>query len=197
MEILTQIFNILKEFATTINPIPFGVLQQNELGLILRLGKYQRTLKPGFYWKIPLLDKALTCSSAWRIDYFSCSSMTKDHVCISHLEVVCQTANKDAFKRLISFNPDNSNIEDIIRPMIRELVAKCTLAELSDSEVIKGMTDRIFSESKDKIEERGMVIENVEIAGFGLEQPEIWFKNLREFGIQDLAELFINKGNKK
>jgi regulator of protease activity HflC (stomatin/prohibitin superfamily) len=49
-----QLFTKITEFL--LNVPPFKVVLQNEGGVFLRGGKYRKTLKPGFYWKLPLYD---------------------------------------------------------------------------------------------------------------------------------------------
>ncbi len=39
--------------------LPFVVIDPFEAGILLRLGKYRRTLKPGFHWLIPLAEQVL------------------------------------------------------------------------------------------------------------------------------------------
>lgn len=45
--------------------IPWTVLDPYERGVLLRLGRYKRTLSPGFHWKVPFnFDTVLTCNTA-------------------------------------------------------------------------------------------------------------------------------------
>ena len=43
---------------------PLFVVSQFEGGVILRFGRYYRTVGPGLHWKIPLADNAITTSTA-------------------------------------------------------------------------------------------------------------------------------------
>lgn len=40
--------------------IPCKIMSQWEKGILMRLGKYRKTLEPGLVWKIPFVDEVLT-----------------------------------------------------------------------------------------------------------------------------------------
>jgi len=42
---------------------PFEIVLAYEAGIMLRFGRYHATLSPGFYFKIPLVDYAITANS--------------------------------------------------------------------------------------------------------------------------------------
>lgn len=52
MELVSQSWDWLK---------PFEIVLAYEGGVLLRLGKYNKTLSPGLNWKWPLFDYAITC----------------------------------------------------------------------------------------------------------------------------------------
>jgi hypothetical protein len=39
--------------------LPFGIVDANEGGVLLRHGKYQRIVTPGLYWTIPFVDSII------------------------------------------------------------------------------------------------------------------------------------------
>lgn len=63
----------------------FKVVDEYELGIVLRLGKYHRTLQPGFHWILPLaIDRVITSPKTIRTDLLDPQSlMTKDGVEVS------------------------------------------------------------------------------------------------------------------
>lgn len=54
MELLSQIIELVKEFWERI--APYAIVNEYDEAIVLRLGKYKKTLKAGFHWKIPLVD---------------------------------------------------------------------------------------------------------------------------------------------
>lgn len=53
-----RLFDIVIQFLDLFKP--FKVINEFERGVVLRLGKYQRTVEPGFHWILPFnIDKVL------------------------------------------------------------------------------------------------------------------------------------------
>lgn len=48
---LDRLFDFLLQAWTFL--VPWAILEQYQQGVVLRLGKYQRTIGPGFHWLIP------------------------------------------------------------------------------------------------------------------------------------------------
>ena len=47
--------------------VPFEVVHQWELGVLVRLGKTKRGLGPGLRWKVPIIDEIQTSTATWRV----------------------------------------------------------------------------------------------------------------------------------
>src|SRR5574341_556499 len=68
---------------------PFFIVEAWEGGIVLRFGKYNRTVAPGFHWKIPLCEKpyeATTCETTWRSPAQPLT--TKDDISVTIMTVV-------------------------------------------------------------------------------------------------------------
>jgi len=56
--------------------LPWVIVDENEAGVLLRFGRYRYDLYPGFKWKIPIFDRALTANvTSQQID-LPCQSIT-------------------------------------------------------------------------------------------------------------------------
>jgi regulator of protease activity HflC (stomatin/prohibitin superfamily) len=58
---VTQFLQFLTDLLK--NLPPFVIVQPDEVGVLVRCGKLKRTLKGGFYWRIPILDSVRTVPS--------------------------------------------------------------------------------------------------------------------------------------
>lgn len=52
-----RLIDILVQIWTRL--LPFVVVDEFEAGVVLRLGRFHRSLRPGFHWQWPLIERAL------------------------------------------------------------------------------------------------------------------------------------------
>lgn len=55
---------------------PYAVVDAYELAIVLRFGKYQRSVEPGIHWKIPFVDRFLTCNNVSQTINLAAQSIT-------------------------------------------------------------------------------------------------------------------------
>ena len=49
------------------NLLPFGIVNENEMGVEMRGGKYHATLNPGIYWVTPLVNEIMTIETRMQV----------------------------------------------------------------------------------------------------------------------------------
>lgn len=57
---IDQLFSVIQRLWTSL--LPWVVVEEWQGGVILRLGKYSRSVDPGFHWLIPFVDTAVVQS---------------------------------------------------------------------------------------------------------------------------------------
>lgn len=113
---------------------PFFIVEAWEGGIVLRFGKYNRTVGPGFHWKIPLCEKpyeATTCETTWRSPAQPLT--TKDDISVTVMTVVRYQVT-DVKPYLIDIHDQDDVLADRTMGLIRRLVAKSTFRELVEAE---------------------------------------------------------------
>lgn len=61
--------------------LPFQVVSEDCVAILLRFGRYRRDLVPGLIWKLPLADRIMTCDA--RVHFYSTNAhslITRDGV---------------------------------------------------------------------------------------------------------------------
>lgn len=146
MEILSHLFEFLKMF--WYNLMPFTVLNEYEHGVILRFGKFHKSIEAGFNWKIPLADSALYCRNTITTLVMRNQSLTtKDEQQIT-VEAIVKYKISNAKKFLLEVEDSVDAISDITQAKIKDLVMHKTweeVKELQDSEI----KDLVINEVKD------------------------------------------------
>lgn len=144
--LIDKIIDIILEFAREI--VPWTVVNAFSAGIILRWGKYHRTLTPGFYLKIPFADRVY-----------------EDVVLTTTLELPPQTlTTKDGkqvvVKTIIKYDiPDiklfmlsvydaKDAMGDISQGIIKKTIAALNWEECNDNELDNTVTKKVRAELK-------------------------------------------------
>lgn len=103
--------------------VPFVVVPEYENSIVLRLGKYNRTLKPGFHWCWPFFEDVLDVSIVpTTMDIDAQSVTTKDRKAIVVSSVVkYKVIDPKIF--LLEISDQYSAIEDITMAKTREVIS--------------------------------------------------------------------------
>lgn len=113
---------------------PFVILMPFEGGGAIRLGKYHRTLGPGFHWKWPLLERVwevTTCETTWHS--VSQPLTTKDDVQVS-LTTVVRYSISDVRPYIEKIYDQKDVLADRTMGLVRRHIAKSTYKELLEAE---------------------------------------------------------------
>lgn len=140
--------------------IPWAVLGDDQVGLIRRLGKFNRPMTPGFNWKLPVIESAMQEHCAFdSILLKDQSLMTSDGVQVTVRGVITFRVVDARRYILQTFNPVQT-MASIGQCVIAELIP-----DLPSSEVLSG---RAFLQSlRRRIRARTRRC-GVEVISFGL-----------------------------
>ena len=102
---------------------PWVIIDAFEGGVLLRLGKYKKTLGPGFHWRLPFVDDAVTQITNW-----------------IQLNIPCQTLTTQDGKAVnISYTVDYRIVD--AKPAILEL---CDVREKIGQTVVRLVAQAVF-----------------------------------------------------
>jgi regulator of protease activity HflC (stomatin/prohibitin superfamily) len=143
---------------------PFIIINQYDLGVILRFGKYSRTLEPGFHWKIPFVDRGLTHTVVTTTLSIPAQSVTtKDEKPVVVKSVV--KYNIDNIKDfLLEVYDAKDAISDMTQSIIREQINGRNWSECNDKEFDNTVTKKLRTEMK----KWGIFIQKVTMTDIGI-----------------------------
>lgn len=109
---------------------PAEVIDPYENGVVLRLGRYHRTLAPGFHWKWPLVEKVvqvLTCTTTMRLPPQTLT--TKDDVGVVVAAIIkFQITKPDVY--VTDIWDQHDVLADVTMGAVRIAISRLTYAEL-------------------------------------------------------------------
>lgn len=110
------------------------VIDEYERGILLRLGRYQRTLEPGLHWRIPCgVDMAMVDNVVARTTDLNAQSLTtKDNKTVS-VRVVVTSNIRDIKKALLEVEGMDHALTDSCAAAVGDYVQGLTWDELRSS----------------------------------------------------------------
>jgi len=140
--------------------LPFCMIRDYEAGVVLFLGKYQRTLKKGLNFKWPLLNESLTCLvKPETIKTPIVTITTKDNKTVS-ISFIGRYEVFDERKFLIEANDAQSNVVHELLMAGCDYLTDCTWQEI----VEKPSYTKIKNKANSKMEYLGAKFSEI---GFG------------------------------
>jgi len=128
--------------------IPFYVIPESEEAVVLRLGKFRQSAKPGFYWKIPFADVPMTHHVVWQtINLQPQSLTTKDDKSIVVKAIIkFRVSDIKVFLLEVWDSPDA--ISDMTMGIIRDEVMEHTWQQIRDGKLDKVISRKVKAEAK-------------------------------------------------
>lgn len=126
---ISKLLDLIVQFANFF--IPWTVLDAFEGGVILRWGKYHRTIGPGFHWCLPFnIDHVFTDTVVLRTKPIGLQSLlTKDARAIT-LTAIVTSSIEDVRKALLDVESVDQAMLDACAGAIGTLVTKSTWDEI-------------------------------------------------------------------
>lgn len=141
-----KIFDFILSFWNHI--IPFFVVPEAEEAVLLRLGRFKRTIKPGFYWKIPFADIPMTHNVVWQTITLHPQSLTTldDKGVVVKAIIKYRVADIKVFLLEVWDAPDA--ISDMTMGIIRDEVMEHTWQQIRDGKLDKVISRKVKAEAK-------------------------------------------------
>jgi regulator of protease activity HflC (stomatin/prohibitin superfamily) len=151
----TKIIEFLSQFFEYIKP--WVVIEQFEMGVLLRKGKYKSTLSPGWYLKWPFLDYTYsTIVSTDTIEIANVNITSLDGQTISTGFVVEYTI-RDVKKFLIDTNDAKSNMKDLAKGVVSNHLEDVNWEDIRKKTTINAIKRKLSA----KYEELGVSVKDV------------------------------------
>ena len=128
--------------------VPFVIVPQYEDGIILRFGKYHRTLSPGIYLKLPFFDEILTYHTVMTtlaLPSQSLYTIDKQNVVVKG---VVKYSITDVKTFLLEVYDAQDAISDMTQGIIKNIIISKTLEECTHTDIDSNLTKKVRSEIK-------------------------------------------------
>jgi regulator of protease activity HflC (stomatin/prohibitin superfamily) len=158
MAILEKLLDLLQAWISYI--IPFHVMGDDQCGLVRRLGRFHRYMRPGLNWKIPVLEQALTDMAALSSTVLREQSLTTSDGVQVTLRGVITYRVIDAKRWILDCDSAQSVMNDVGCCVIAELVPG-----MSSEEILSGETAMRELTKKVRVRAKRW---GVEVDSFGL-----------------------------
>jgi len=144
---LESLFNFLSSLWRWF--IPFSVVDQWEMGVILRLGKFRKVADPGFHWLIPFsVDRMMVAPAVVQTHRLSKQSITtKDGKQIVVSAVIKFTVT-DIRAFLLDVFQSGDAIEDVSMGGLRKIIASKTWDECQHDDLEEELKKAVRAEVK-------------------------------------------------
>jgi len=120
--------------------LPFVVFAPYQAGVLIRLGKFERELGPGFHWVIPFADRLVYENTVPRTSrVHSLATTTKDGKTVG-LEAVITWRIKDLQKSLLEVNDLKDAIEDSCAGIIGTELSNALWEDILQGRMVEQLT---------------------------------------------------------
>lgn len=127
-EILVRIIEWLREQWARVQP--WRIIQEDEVGLILRAGRFHHEIGPGWNWKLPLLDTVRYTTSALDTNLLPKQTLTTKDGQTVCLQGIITFKVVDARKYILDVNEPDSVLNDSGVAAIARLAPQFTADEI-------------------------------------------------------------------
>jgi len=128
--------------------VPFVIVPQYEDGIILRFGKYYKTMSPGIYFKLPFFDEILTYHTVMTtlaLPSQSLYTLDKQNVVVKG---VVKYSITDVKTFLLEVYDAQDAISDMAQGIIKNIIISKTLEECTHTDIDSNLTKKVRSEIK-------------------------------------------------
>lgn len=110
--------------------VPWEIVDTYEGGVILRFGKFSRTIAPGFNWKIPFAEHAVTVKTCITTLPLGAQSLTTKDDKACSVATIVKYSIKDVKPFLLDIWDSVDVLQDVTKGAVKEIVNNHTWAEL-------------------------------------------------------------------
>jgi len=141
--------------------LPFKIVDQWEMGVHLRVGKFIKVVEPGLNWKIPFFDQIITTPVITQTVNLSPQTVTSQDEKSVVLTSIVRYHIHDVRKFLLGVMHANDVLVDTTQGIIRDIVEGCKWADLYD------LSSVVTPEINEQVEKWGITVEQVSFPDLG------------------------------
>jgi regulator of protease activity HflC (stomatin/prohibitin superfamily) len=141
--------------------LPFKIVDQWEMGVHLRVGKFTKVVEPGLNWKIPFFDQIITTPVITQTVNLSAQTVTSEDEKSVVLSSIVRYHIHDVRKFLLGVMHANDVLVDTTQGIIRDIVEGCKWTDLYD------LSSVVTPEINEQVEKWGITVEQVSFPDLG------------------------------
>ena len=141
-----KLFELLSQWIREL--LPIVIVPEYEDGIILRFGKYYKTMSPGVYFKIPFFDEVLTYHTVMTtlaLPSQSLYTIDKQNLVVKG---VVKYSIVDVKTFLLEVYDAQDAISDMAQGIIKNIIISKTLEECTHTDIDSNLTKKVRSEIK-------------------------------------------------
>lgn len=156
-----RLLDLILEFWADVNPVI--IVNPFESGIVLRLGKYNRYLKPGLNFKIPFFEQTMTAITVTTTMGLNAQTLVTQDGFSVVISTIVKYNVKDIKPFILDIYDSYDVINDVVQGYVREFVSVNTYDQLAH----KGTEKKIMRAVKREAAKYGVQIERVVFSDIG------------------------------
>lgn len=128
--------------------VPFIVIREYEQGIVLRLGKYNRTIVGGFHWKLPFIEEVIAEHTVPTTIALEAQSVTTSDDKSVVVRGIVKYRVSDIKTFLLDVYDAHDGISDMAQGIIKTVLGERTWLECQSPDVENMITKKIRTEAK-------------------------------------------------
>ena len=145
-QMLERIFDFIASSWNVIKP--WVVVADYEGGVVLRFGRYDRTLEPGLHWKLPLADSTITTSTVITTMALRPQTLTTRDDLSVVISAIVKYHIADVRAYLLDIWDSADVLNDVTLGAIKEIVASVEYTDLQKLEIEEKVLDFVRAEAE-------------------------------------------------
>lgn len=141
--------------------LPFKIVDQWEMGVHLRFGKFTKVVEPGLNWKVPFFDQILTTPVITQTVNLTPQTVTSEDEKSVVLSSIVRYHIHDVRKFLLGVMHANDVLVDTTQGIIRDMVEGCKWVDLYD------LSNVVTPEVNEQVQKWGITVEQVSFPDLG------------------------------
>lgn len=157
-----KLIEVILQFIDQI--LPFWIVKAYDNGILLTFGKYTKTLKPGFHWKIPFVQEIITHHIVTALLSIPEQSLTTKDGKQLVVKAVVKYKVDDIKPLLLEVFDSTDAISDVTQAIIKKQIHIRTWEECNNDDIDNEITKKLRVE----VRKWGINVESVTMTDIGI-----------------------------
>ena len=143
---IEPLLNLLSQIWQSL--LPFFVVNTYESGVVLRFGKYNKTVKEGLHFKIPLIDKEITQTHVTTTLNLQAQAITTRDNRLIAVRAIVKYSIYDIKTYLLDIYDSTDALQDVTQGIIRKHLSRLNYEQISTSNFEEAAFNDLFNDVK-------------------------------------------------